>query len=267
MLVWLSFGWLAVIILAAVFANLLPIPSYSVPVGPPRQAPSWSVDTLLGTDSLGRSLLARCLYGARVSLVIGTVAGLCGFAIGTLAGLLAGYFRRFTDAVLTYVTDSLLAFPPLILLLALSSVLKPSLTTLLLGLTFLVIPAFVRLSRANTLVWTSREFVRAARNMGAGDLRIMSREILPNVLPVLAAYLPIVIASLIVAEGSLSFLGLGIPPPTPSWGGIISDGKDAIADAPHVVFMPALILFLTVFSLNQVGDNLRARFDRTASES
>jgi peptide/nickel transport system permease protein len=164
------------------------------------------------------------------------------------------------------VTDALLAFPPLILLLSISAVTKPSLFTLTVGLTILVIPSFVRLSRANTIAWRSREFVRAARNMGATSPRIIRREILPNVLPTVASYLPLVIASLIVAEGSLSFLGLGIPAPTPSWGGMISDGKDSLEDAAYLVLVPAVVVFFTVFALNQIGDSLRARFDRTAND-
>lgn len=157
----------------------------------------------------------------------------------------------------------MLAFPPLILLLALSSILTPSVTTMLVGLSIVVIPSFIRLARASTLTWSSREFVRAARNMGAGHSRILFREILPNVLAPLASYLPIVMAAMIVAEGSLSFLGMGVPPPQPSWGGMISDGKDLIAEAPHLVFVPAIAIFFTVFALNQVGDFLRSKFDRT----
>ena len=264
-LTWLAVTWLAVIVAAAVLADLLPLVSYAVPVGTPRQPPqAGSLDLLLGTDGLGRSILARCIHGARVSLLVGAVAGLVGCAVGVLVGHVAGYAGRGTDAVLMFLTDALLAFPPLILLLALSSAFTPSLTTVVTGLAILVIPTFARLARAHTLVWSSREFVRAARNMGSSDVRIMGREVLPNVVPAMLAYLPIVVAALIVAEGSLSFLGLGIPPPTPSWGGMISDGKDTIAEAPHVVFVPAAVLFLTVFSLNQAGDALRARFDRTA---
>ncbi|MGW0173609.1 ABC transporter permease [Rhodococcus sp. NPDC003322] len=263
-LVYLSVTWLVVLILAAVFADVLPLASYATPVGAPRLSPQFgSLDLLLGTDTLGRSMLSRIIYGARVSLVVGTVAGLLGFVIGSLFGLLAGYFGRRLDGVVTLIADAMLAFPPLILLLALSSILTPSVQTLLLGLTLLVIPSFIRLARVNTMAWSSREFVRAARNMGAGNGRILFREILPNVIAPLAAYLPIIMAALIVAEGSLSFLGLGIPPPQPSWGGMISDGKDAIATSPHLVFVPALVIFFTVFALNHVGDHLRTKFDRT----
>lgn len=263
-LVALAYGWLFTVIAVALLADVLPLTSYATPVGFPRQGPEWgSLDLLLGTDTQGRSILARCIHGARVSLVVGAVAGLLGFVIGTTLGMLGGYLGGRFDSLVRLIADTMLAFPPLILLLALSSILTPSVRTLLVGLTLLVVPTFTRLARANTLAWSAREFVLAARNMGAGHRRILLKEILPNVLPALGAYLPIVMAALIVAEGSLSFLGLGIPPPTPSWGGMISDGKDAIADFPHLVFIPALVIFLTVFSLNQAGDHLRQRFDRT----
>ncbi|MEU4312215.1 ABC transporter permease [Nocardia sp. NPDC024068] len=263
-LVYLSYAWLIVMISAAIFADLLPLASYSIPVGPPRQPPQLgSLDLLAGTDNLGRSMLSRCVYGAQVSLLIGTVATLIGSALGSSIGMLGGYFQRRTDAGIRLLSDTMLAFPPLILLMALTAVFTPGLRTLMVGLSLVIIPSFIRLARANTLTWTAREFVLAARNMGAGHGRILGKEILPNVLPPLLAYLPIIMAALIVAEGSLSFLGLGIPPPTPSWGGMISDGKDSLATAPHLVFVPAAVIFCTVFALNQAGDHLRGRFDRT----
>lgn len=263
-LMYLSFAWLLILIAAAVLADLLPLAPYATPVGTPRMSPQWgTLDTILGTDTLGRSMLSRIVYGARVSLVIGTIAGLVGFAVGAYVGMLGGYLRGRLDSVVTFTADAMLAFPPLILLLALASVLTPSMQTILFGLTLLAIPSFIRLSRANTLTWGAREFVRAARNMGAGHFRILFREITPNLVPPLAAFLPIVMAAMIVAEGSLSFLGLGIPPPQPSWGGMISDGKNYIAKDPHLVFVPALVIFFTVFALNQIGDSLRTKFDRT----
>ncbi|NKY33265.1 ABC transporter permease [Nocardia speluncae] len=266
-LVYLSYAWLGVMIAAAIFADLLPLASYSIPVGPPRQPPQLgSLDLLAGTDNLGRSMLSRCVYGAQVSLLIGTVAALIGSALGSSIGMLGGYFQKRTDSGIRLLSDTMLAFPPLILLMALTAVFTPGLRTLMAGLSLVIIPSFIRLARANTLAWTAREFVLAARNMGAGHGRILSKEILPNVLPPLLAYLPIIMAALIVAEGSLSFLGLGIPPPTPSWGGMISDGKDSLAGAPHLVFVPAAVIFCTVFALNQAGDHLRGRFDRTMRE-
>ena len=265
--VYACYGWLGLIIGAALLADVLPIAEYAAQVGRSRQTPQLgSLDLLLGTDGYGRSTLSRVVHGARVSLLIGAVAGLIGVTIGTVLGMLGGYLGRRVDWVVTLVADAMLAFPPLIMLLALTSILSPSVATITLGLAIVTIPTFVRLSRATTIAWSSREFVRAAKNMGAGNGRILLKEILPNVLPTLGAFFPIVVAALIVAEGSLSFLGLGIPAPQPSWGGMINDAQRAIATAPHLVFTPAAVIFVTVFSLNQVGDHLRLRFDRTLQD-
>jgi len=259
-----SYAWLVAVIGLGASAALLPIAPHDVPIGQSRLTPQpGSLDLVLGTDNFGRSMLSRCIHGAQVSLLVGTVAGLAGLTIGTTMGLLSGFLGRRVDWVVRLLTDAMLAFPPLILLLALASILTPSVSMILIGLTLVTVPSFVRLSRAHTLSWSSREFVRAAKNMGAGNTRILLKEVLPNVVPALAAFFPTVVAALIVAEGSLSFLGLGIPPPTPSWGGLITDGKSAIATSPHLVFVPAAVIFFTVFSLNQVGDHLRLRFDRT----
>jgi peptide/nickel transport system permease protein len=264
-LFYLSAGWLTLIVLLAVFAEALPIAAYSEPIAGGRLGPSFSsIDLLLGTDTLGRSVLSRLIFGAQVSLVVGAVAATTGLVIGALFGLLSGYFRGKVDGVTALLVDAMLAFPPLILLLALASVLTPSVRTLLFGLSLLSVPAFVRLARGATISVSSREFVRAAVNIGATNRRIITRELLPNIVGPMVAYLPVVMAAMIVAEGSLSFLGLGIPPPQPSWGGMISDGKDALARAPHMVVMPAVAVFFTVFSLNQLGDHLRLKFDRSA---
>ncbi|MFF2720397.1 ABC transporter permease [Streptomyces sp. NPDC058011] len=260
-------GWLVLVVGLAVAADVLPLSGYAHVIGPPKLPPfQGELDLLLGTDELGRSMLSRCVHGAQASLLVGGIAGVLGFGIGTVLGLVAGYFRGRADAVISVVTDAMLAFPPLILLLVLATVLTPSVPTLLVSLTLLVIPSFVRLARANALAWSTREFVLAARNMGASDLRILVREVLPNTVAPIATYLPIVIAALIVAEGSLSYLGLGIPPPTPSWGGMVAGGQDAMATAPYLVFVPATVLFLTVFVLNQLGDHLRSRFDRSLED-
>jgi peptide/nickel transport system permease protein len=260
-----SYAWLALIVFGAVFADLLPLAPYAAPVGRPRQPPAFGAGTelWLGTDSQGRSVLSRCVYGAQVSLLVGAAAGLAGAALGTLFGLSAGYLRGRWDSVVRLLADTLLALPPLVLLLAIASLLTPSVRTLLTGLTLLTVPSFIRLARGVALSYANRDFVLAARNLGASRTRILGRELLPNVLPTLGAYLPVVMAALIVAEGSLSFLGMGIPPPRPSWGGMIADGKDAIADAPHMVLVPSAVIFLTVFALNQAGEHLRRRYDRT----
>ncbi|MFC4944267.1 ABC transporter permease [Pseudonocardia sp. GCM10023141] len=258
-----ALSWVLLVVVLAALASALPLPDPAQPIGQLRAGsdPSWA--GLLGTDGLGRSVLARMIFGARVSLVIGTVAGLGAFVIGTAAGLVAGFYRGPVDTVISYLADALLAFPPLVLLLAMSSVLQPSVTTLLIALAVLMTPTFLRLARANTMSWATREFVQAATNLGARPSRLMVREVLPNLLPALASYLPIVVATLIIAEGSLSFLGLGIPSPTPSWGGMINDGREYIATNPALVFYPAAAIFLTVFALNVLGDRLRARFSHS----
>jgi peptide/nickel transport system permease protein len=263
-LLWVSIAWMALVILGAVLASVLPLDPYDAPVGFPRSGPS--ADHWLGLDVQGRDVLSRLVYGSRVSLLIGVLAGFIATIVGTILGLLAGYLRGPADTVIMFITDALLAFPPLVLLLAISSILRPSFGTLLLGLTTLVIPTFARIARANTLNWAARDFVLAARNMGAGRFRIAFREILPNLVPPILAYLPTVVAALIVAEGSLSFLGLGLPSPTPSWGGMIADGKDFLRTEPFLVLFPAAVIFLTIFALNQIGDHARARFDRTTQD-
>lgn len=263
----LSIVWIGAITLAALLAPLLPLPPFDLPIGGPKEPPSFSsIGHWLGTDQFGRSVITRVIYGAQVSLVVATVSGLAAFTLGTFLGSLAGFYRKRIDPVITTGADVVLAFPSLILLIAISAIFTPSFTTMLAGLAFTATPPFIRLARAQTLAWSGRDFVSAARNMGAGDFRIMFREILPNLLPSLAAYLPVVMAALIMVEGSLSFLGLGIPPPQPSWGGMIQAGVPFLDSDPQLVFIPATVIFLTVFSLNQIGDGLRLRYDRTIGD-
>jgi peptide/nickel transport system permease protein len=265
-LLWASVAWMALIVVLAAAASLLPLADVGAPIGFPRSGRGGELDLWLGLDNQGRSTLSRLVHGAQVSLLVGALAGVIATTIGTVLGLIAGYFRGVVETVIMFCTDALLAFPPLVLLLAISSILRPSFTTLLLGLTTLVIPSFVRIARAQTLNWASRDFVLAARNMGFGRMRIAFGEVLPNVVPTVLAFLPTVVAALIVAEGSLSFLGLGLPSPTPSWGGMIADGKDFLRTDPQLILIPAAAIFLTIFALNQIGDHARARFDRSVRE-
>lgn len=256
--------WLGVIVVAAVAADWLPIPDPAA-VHDVYAAPPGTDGHLLGTDVIGRDTLSRCLYGARVSLAVGLGATSIAMVVGVLLGMLAGYFRGWVDHSVSLVINLLMAFPPLVFLIALVGALQPSLTNLVLGLGLLGVPNFARVARANTIAFADREFVTAAKALGASPLRILHRELLVNVmLPVMSMVL-VVMAALVVAEGSLSFLGLGVPPPTPSWGGMLSSGRDRLNDAPHLVLIPAAFFFVTVFAFNRLGDWARGRVGKESS--
>ena len=257
---WLALGWLVAMLVASLAAPLLPLPGFdesdytAIAQGPSLTYP-------LGTDDLGRDILSRVITGARVSLLVGACAVLLGMLVGSPLGMLAGYLRGRFERVITSLTDALLAFPALILLLGLTAVLGRSVVNITIALALVSVPAFVRLARATTLQVAQQEFVTAARSAGARRSRIVRREILPNVAPPTLAYGFIIVAVVIVAEGALSFLGLGPPPPTPTWGVMIADGRSRLESAPHISLVPSAVLFLTVFAFNVIGDRLRDRLD------
>lgn len=258
---WLSIAWLAGITTLGLFAPFLPLASYVTAVGAPMIAPFTEWPEFLGTDQLGRSVLSRLLFGARDTMIIAFGATGVGLVVGTAIGVTAGYFRGPLDRSIGFVLDVLLAFPPLIVLLILITVLEPSMPTLLGALGFLAIPTFARLARASTLVWVDRPFIVAARTYGATDLRIIAKDLLANVVLPLLTMLPIVVSGLIVAEGSLSYLGFGMPPPQPSWGNMISGGMQYLRTDPALVTVPATAVFLTVFALNVIGERSRSRYE------
>ena len=220
---------------------------------------------LLGTDSVGRDILTRLLFGARVSLTIGICSALIGMIIGGALGMLAGYYRGRLETLIIGSMDTILAFPGLVLLLVMTYLVGASLTNITLVLGFLVIPAFCRVARANTLRFANLEFVQAARAAGIRDRFIIVREILPNVLIPLSVYALLVVAFLIIIEGGLGFLGLSVPAPTPSWGGMIAEGYGVLQEAPHVSLIPMLAMFLTILSFNLLGDRLRSLTDNRES--
>jgi peptide/nickel transport system permease protein len=257
--------WLGLMVVLAIVAPYLPLRDPAEISAEVKLRPGFRWHEPLGTDALGRSQLSRIAEGARVTLSVGIGAMLIGIIIGTILGLIAGYFSGKTDNVLLVLIDALLAFPPLVLLLALVAVLTPSLKNEIIALGFLSIPTFARIARANTLVMGRREFVMAAKVMGANHFRVLTKEVLPNLIIPIMSYAFLIVAALMIADGSLSFLGLGIPPPTPSWGGMIAAGQPNLQRDPHLVFVPAIFLFLTVFSLNAVGDRARAKFDTKAA--
>jgi peptide/nickel transport system permease protein len=257
---WLAMSWIALVVALAIFADLLPLADPFAQALLARRAPP-SAAHLLGTDALGRDILARVIYGARASLEIGLLAPLGATLVGTLLGMLSGYFRGRFETLAIGATDVLLAFPPLVLALAIVAYLGQSVTNVILVLAILTVPAVTRVARAATLAIREREFVTAARALGAGHMRILWREILPNIMLPLGAYFLVLVAVTVVAEGILSFLGLGVPPPQPSWGGMIAEGRDSLDIAPHIAFIPAITMFLTVLAFNLVGDSLRAITD------
>lgn len=252
--------WITVVALLAIGADWLPIPSPTDIDFLAKRAPP-SAEHWLGTDNLGRDELSRLIFGARISLTVGLLAPVIGGTVGGCLGLLAGYFRGRFEAVVVGGVDVLLAFPPLVLALAVTAYLGQSVLNLVLVLGVLGIPAFTRVARATTLAFAQREFVAAARALGATHARILVRELLPNVMLPLLAFFLLGIAVTIVVEGALSFLGLGVPPPAPSWGIMIGEGRETLDLAPRLAFLPCAVMFATVLSLNLVGDALRALTD------
>jgi peptide/nickel transport system permease protein len=259
-LFWLAAGWIATIAIASIFAGVwLAHGPFDMDMLERRAPPSLS--HWLGTDGLGRDELARLIHGARISLTVGLCAPMIGIVIGGGLGILAGYFRGRFETLVVGSMDVLLAFPPLVFALAVTAYLGQSLLYLTCILGVLGIPAFMRVARAATLSLAEREFVVAARALGASHARILLHELLPNVFLPLLAFFLLGVAVTIVVEGALSFLGLGVPPPVPSWGSMIGEGRESLEIAPRLAFMPAAAMFLTVLSFNLIGDTLRALTD------
>jgi peptide/nickel transport system permease protein len=220
--------------------------------------PDW--DYPFGTDNLGRSLLSRVVWGARLSLMIGASVVVLNAVFGTLLGAVSGYFPRL-DNPLMRVNDALMAFPAILLALAVTSVLGPSVPNVILALAIVYIPRTARIVRASVLVVREMDYVQAALAAGAGHWRILRYHILPNSMAPLIVQLSFLFAYAVLAEATLSFLGLGAVPPTPTWGNIMAEGRQYMREAPWIITIPGLGLAITVMALNLLGDGLRDVLD------
>lgn len=233
-------------------------PRTGVTTAGPNEGPS--MDHILGTDILSRDSFARIVLGGWVSVIVASTAAACGVIIGGFLGTFVGYVRGKTETVIMSIIDVILAFPALVLLLAMVSIFKVrNLFVIAIVIGLLSVPAYTRVARANTLAIANREFVHAAQAIGTKKFKILFREIIPNVLPTLLSYALVAAAFVIVVEGTLSFLGLSVQPPEPTWGNMINEGRKDIKQTIQPVLWPSLALSFTVLSLNQVGDWLQKR--------
>jgi peptide/nickel transport system permease protein len=254
---------LAIVTLFVVAALLAPIVAPADPIatnwGAIRKAPSalyW-----FGTDENGRDLLSRVIYGARASLQAGVISVAISIAIGLPLGLLAGYVGGWIDAVISRITDAMLACPFLILAIALAAFLGPSLTNAMIAIGISATPAFIRLTRGATLNAKVDDYIEAARAVGNPHWRIAAVHLLPNILPALMVQATLALAAAIIAEASLSFLGLGQQPPAPSWGSMLNNAQRFITQAPWMALFPGAAIFLVVLAFNLLGDGLRDALD------
>jgi len=213
----------------------------------------------LGTDKLGRDILSRVLYGGRISLLVGVTTVLISLAIGLAIGSIAGYVGGWADQLLMRLVDMLMAFPGILLAIAFTAVLGPGLDHVILALCLIGWTSYARLVRGEILALREQEFVQAARALGCKPGRVIARHLLPNLLSPLLIQATFGLAAAIIAEGSLSFLGLGAEPPTPSWGSMLNDGRQFLLVAPHLTTYPGIAIMITVFGLNLVGDGLHDR--------
>ena len=247
-------------VLVAIFAPLIaPYAPTATDWGAVRKAPSLA--HWLGTDEIGRDVLSRVIFGARASLKAGVVSVLISLSLGVPIGLLSGYVGGFLDGLLMRIVDAMLACPFLILAIALAAFLGPNLTNAMIAIGISAMPAFIRLTRAQTLSTKVEDYVEAAKAVGNPHYRIVLRHILPNILAPIMVQATLAIAAAIIAEASLSFLGLGQQPPDPSWGSMLNTAKNFLSLAPWMAWWPGLAIFVVVLSFNLLGDGLRDALD------
>nr|WP_281245519.1 ABC transporter permease [Granulicella pectinivorans] len=248
-------------ILCAVFAPWL-APQDPAQLDLPGRLTSPSHAHWFGTDELGRDILSRSIYGARISMIVAVSVVTFSLMLGLVAGGLSGFYGGITDTILNvYVSNAFLALPGILIAIAFVAFLGPGLLNLILALSISGWVGYARLVRAQVMAVKEKEFVEAARALGASDLRILTRHILPNILQPLIVQAAIGMAGAVLAEATLSFLGLGIPAPAASWGAMLNDGRSHLFESPHLVFFPAMAVMLSVLSFNFIGDALRDFLD------
>jgi peptide/nickel transport system permease protein len=262
-LFWICVGWLALNIIGAIFANVLPVQNplnqdYNfINSGP-------SLHHIFGTDDLGRDIFARIVYGSRVSIAVGAGSMVIGFGIGAPLGMLAAYRRGRFDTFVTTVMYVFLAFPAIIAVIAVLSFWTPrTMFKIIVVIGFASVPLVYRVIRTATLAIATKDYVIAAKVQGATDRRILMKELLPNIAPIGISFLLIGIATVVTLEGALAFLGLSVNPPTPSWGNMINESRTILAENPWLVLFPSLALCLFLLCLNFIGDRVRSHFDVT----
>jgi len=250
----------AFFVIIAVAAPILPIPGPAeTDWGAVRKAPSTA--HWMGTDELGRDLLSRMIWGAQASLLAGVVSVAIALSIGIPLGVLAGYCRGWTDAAISRVTEALLAAPFLILAIALAAFLGPSLRNAMIAIGLSAVPIFIRLARGQTMQVLTEDYVESAHAIGLSHRAIIGRYVLPNIVPPLLVQATLTIATAIIAEASLSFLGLGQQPPSPSWGSMLNTAKAFLEQAPWLAMWPGIAIFFVVLGFNLLGDGLRDALD------
>lgn len=255
---------LTIIILLSVLAPVLPLQDPEETDLVNRLKPPGTEGHILGTDELGRDLLSRLIWGGRISIFVGFVAVGIALLFGTILGLIAGYFKKFFDTVIMRVIDVLMAFPYVLLAIAIIAALGPGLMNTMIAISVVGIPYYARIVRGSTLTFREMEFVMAERAMGANHFHIIFHHILPNCLPPLIVAASLDVGWMILAASGMSFLGLGAQPPMAEWGVMLSEGRKFIRVAPHVSLFPGLAIFLVVLSLNLIGDGLRDVLDPRA---
>ncbi len=257
---------IVVFVLCAILANLITTQDvYSVQLPNRLIPPFWleggSLNHLLGTDPLGRDILTRIIFGARVSVIIAITALTIGGGIGTLVGLTAGFYGGKIDTILMRFADITLAFPLILFAILLVMVLGPSMINVIIAISLVLWARYARVIRGEVLGLMQRDFIARAKVSGASDWRIMMRHLLPNVMPTLIVLLTLQVGWVIIVEASLSFLGAGIPPPTPAWGSMLADGREYVSTAWWVTTAPGVAIMLVVLAFNLAGDWLRERLD------